>query len=101
MRHIRKTGTGLCEIDGCTLSEKKSLFDATAVKFFEGPLEPDAIEPGRLGVNIDLFYRSNPTTIRPKRTSPAVCLPISVRIFRRAAISGAWMIALNGCPQPL
>lgn len=35
--------------------EEKSLFDATSVKLFEGPPEADALQPGELGVNIDLF----------------------------------------------
>lgn len=35
--------------------EEKSLFATTSVQFFEGPPESEALKPGELGVNIDLF----------------------------------------------
>jgi hypothetical protein len=37
------------------LTEKKALFGATPVTFFEGPPDATALKPGDLGVNIDLF----------------------------------------------
>jgi len=37
------------------LIEEKTLFTASAVKFFEGPPDVEALQPSELGVNIDLF----------------------------------------------
>lgn len=46
---------GTCGIDECILTDEKTLFDARPVTFFEGPPDADALGPGELGVNIDLF----------------------------------------------
>jgi hypothetical protein len=35
--------------------DPKELFDDVHVKFFDGPPDPEQIEPDQLGVNIDLF----------------------------------------------
>ena len=37
------------------MSDAKDLFDANNVKFFDGAPQREALEPGELGVNIDLF----------------------------------------------
>jgi hypothetical protein len=37
------------------LIEEKALFTVSTVKFFDGPPETEALQPGDLGVNIDLF----------------------------------------------
>ena len=35
--------------------DPKDLFDSTYVKFFEGPPKAAELEPGELGINVDLF----------------------------------------------
>ncbi len=44
-----------CGRDEYYLTDEKTLFGATPVTFFEGPPDAEALEPGELGVNIDLF----------------------------------------------